>query len=88
MLISIHVLLLADVYYIFLISREKELSYNPNPGPVIAGKVFSSGVCQYGICSKILYTKMSDKMAYGNSADPDQTAPVCHSTKYFKKKLH
>ena len=25
--------------------------------------------------SKILYIKVSDKMAYANSADPDQTAP-------------
>ena len=28
----------------------------------------------YGKCPKILYTKESDKMAYVNSADPDQTA--------------
>ena len=26
-------------------------------------------------CSKISYTKVADKMAYSNSADPDQTAP-------------
>ena len=31
-------------------------------------------VC-YGKCLKILNTKMSDKMAYANSADQDQTAP-------------
>ena len=29
----------------------------------------------YGKCPKISYTKVSDKMAYANSADPDQTAP-------------
>ena len=29
----------------------------------------------YGKCPKILYTKSSDKMAYANSVDPDQTAP-------------
>ena len=29
----------------------------------------------YGICPKILNTKVSDKMTYANSADPDQTAP-------------
>ena len=29
----------------------------------------------YCKCPKILYTKMADKMAYANSADPDQTAP-------------
>ena len=37
-----------------------------------------------------------DKMAYANSVDPDQTAPlggvmgvytVCHPTKYFTKQL-
>ena len=32
-------------------------------------------ILSYGKCPKILYTKMSDKMAYANSADPDQTAP-------------
>ena len=36
-------------------------------------------------------TPVSEKMAYANSADPDQTAPevwvntVSNSTKYFKK---
>ena len=29
-----------------------------------------------GKCPKILYNKMSDKMAYANSVDPDQTAPA------------
>ena len=29
----------------------------------------------YGKCPKILYTKVSDKIAYANSVDPDQTAP-------------
>ena len=29
----------------------------------------------YGKCPKISYTKVADKMAYANSADPDQTAP-------------
>ena len=52
---------------------------------------------KYGKCLKIPYTKVSDKMEYANSADPDQTAPegglirvytVCHSTKHFKKQLH
>ena len=27
--------------------------------------------------NNILYTKVSDKMAFANSADPDQTAPNC-----------
>ena len=53
---------------------------------------------QYGKCPKILNTKVSDKMAYANSVDPDQTAPgeavwsgstlfaipICN----FKKQLH
>ena len=30
---------------------------------------------RYGRCPKISYTKVSDKMAYANSANPDQTAP-------------
>ena len=29
----------------------------------------------YGKCPKILNTKVSDKMTFANSADPDQTAP-------------
>ena len=48
-------------------------------------------------CPKISYSKVVDRTAYANSADPDQTATrssrikvytVCHSTKYFKKQLH
>ena len=31
------------------------------------------------VCPKILYTKVSDKMAYTNSVDPDQTAPLVWS---------
>ena len=30
---------------------------------------------KYGKCLKNLNIKVSDKMAYANSADPDQTAP-------------
>ena len=30
---------------------------------------------QYAKCSKISYSKVANKMAYTNSADPDQTAP-------------
>ena len=39
-------------------------------------------------------TKVSDRMAYANSADPDQTEQsdqhlhFRHSTKYFTKQLH
>ena len=29
----------------------------------------------YGKCPKISYTKVFDKIAYANGADPDQTAP-------------
>ena len=29
----------------------------------------------YGKCPKISYTKVSNKIAYTNSEDPDQTAP-------------
>ena len=31
--------------------------------------------CSYAECPKIFYTLVSDKIAYANSADPDQTAP-------------
>ena len=30
---------------------------------------------RYDKCPKILYTELSDKMAYANNVDPDQTAP-------------
>ena len=49
----------------------------------------------YGYCSKMSYTKLANKMAYTNSADPAQTRSslirvftVCLSTEYLKKKLH
>ena len=32
-------------------------------------------VYMYSKCPKISNTKVSDKMTYANSADPDQTAP-------------
>ena len=32
-------------------------------------------VCKHGKCPDILYTKVSNKMAYANSAHPGQTAP-------------
>ena len=35
-------------------------------------------MCIYGKCPKILNTKVSDKMTYANSADPDQTAHGLH----------
>ena len=38
---------------------------------MISGLLYNS--TKYGICPKILYTKVSDKMAYANSADNDQT---------------
>ena len=30
----------------------------------------------YDKCPQISYTNLSDKMAYANSGDPDQTAPA------------
>ena len=48
-----------------------------------------STLVYYGKCPKNSYSKVSSKMVYANSADPDQTAPeglirgytFCHSTK-------
>ena len=34
-----------------------------------------SKIVDYGKCPKNSNTKVSDKMTYANSADPDQTAP-------------
>ena len=39
---------------------------------------------EYGKCPKISNTKVSDKMPYANSADPDQTAPFF----YFSMKTY
>ena len=36
----------------------------------------TSSLKLYGKCTKTLYTVVADKMAYANSADPDQTAPA------------
>ena len=37
--------------------------------------IFWIHICNYGKCSKISYTSFSEKMAYANSADLDQTTP-------------
>ena len=40
----------------------------------------------YDKCPQISYTNLSDKMAYANSGDPEQSdgvSTVCLSTKYF-----
>ena len=48
----------------------------------------------YGKCPKILNTKVTDKMTYTKSEDPDQKEQsdqglhCFHSTKYFKKQMH
>ena len=34
-----------------------------------------TGILYYGKCPKNSNTKVSDKMTYANSVDPDQTAP-------------
>ena len=35
----------------------------------------SPSMYKYGKCPKILYSKVSDKMAYANSADPNPADP-------------
>ena len=43
--------------------------------PDTQGRYHTSNIYyNYGKCPKISYTKVSDKMAYANSADPDQGA--------------
>ena len=37
--------------------------------------VYLNAKTRYGKCPKILYTKASDRMAYANGVDLDQTAP-------------
>ena len=48
----------------YRLSRKMTMHFNP---------VFDS--YWYGKCPKISFTNLSDKMAYANSADPDQTTP-------------
>ena len=45
--------------------------------PSDLGQPHFAQIClsEYSKCPKILNTKVSDKMAYANSANPDQTAP-------------
>ena len=51
-------------------------------------------IVMYGKCPEILYTEVSEKMAYTNSTDlglqvqSDQVYTVCRSTQNFKKQLH
>ena len=37
--------------------------------------VLGSAIIIYSNCPKILYTNVSNKVAYANSTNPDQTAP-------------
>ena len=64
----------------------------------LSGRSFSFVVPKhkYGKCPKILYAEVSDKLAFADSADPDQTAPrssliraytVCLSIVYLRKQL-
>ena len=43
--------------------------------PLLSGAVNIKKNIYFSICPKISNTKVSDKMTYANSADPDQTAP-------------
>ena len=56
---------------------ETNSSQKMNEIPIIYSPKAKTSLCGYGTCSKILNTKVSDKMAYryANSADPDQTSP-------------
>ena len=51
-----------------LLSLEKQLNIELKVGRAIKLRT-------YGNCLKILNPIVSDKMAYANSVDPDQTAP-------------
>ena len=56
--------------YVFLESLSRDIiwAYNVCKGICLGKNI-------YGKCPKISNTKVSDKMTYANSADPDQTAP-------------
>ena len=43
-------------------------------GPALGTKIENNCIT-YDKCLKMSNTKVSDKMTYANSADPDQTAP-------------
>ena len=61
--------------------RNKKKNY------LIPPLIWSFGVLEstfkHSKCPKISYTKVSEKMAYTNSADSDQTASICDFTKYI-----
>ena len=40
----------------------------------------------YSECPKISYTKVTDKMAYANSADPDQSVPEAPALLKYSRK--
>ena len=68
----------AHIYFQFLFQRC--LSFTQSVG-MIGGKpnhahwfIGYVGKNRNGKCPKISYTKVSDKMQYANSVDPDQTA--------------
>ena len=42
----------------------------------VHGEIKKKHLSEYGKCPKISYTKVSDKMAYANSADPDPEGAV------------
>ena len=83
--------LLMSIHNLFPWRNNKK---NLSGHPFLYSSVLSN--MYYGKCLKILYTKVSDKTAYANSADPDQTAPSdqglhClpfHSLFQEEKKLH
>ena len=59
--------------HISMRTNEWMITCMPKLPMLMQGDKYSSWL--YGKCPKISYTKVSDKIAYANSADPDQTAP-------------
>ena len=61
--------------------EQKGKGYEENAADMQLEKFQTRGISRffffslYGKCPKILYTKSSNRMAYANNVDPDQTAP-------------
>ena len=59
-------------------------------------RYYDHSTIKTSFCQSHMFSNVSDKIAYANSVNPDQTGPsslireytVCHSTKYSKKRVH
>ena len=66
---------LLDVILVYFRSRQQELEAEHKAVEQQLRELVDKPGMQYSKCLKISYSKVSDKMAYANSVDPEQTVP-------------